>query len=331
MDKLKVGIFGVGHGHANAVAETVKRRSDVEIVGVYESNDALFAKRNDEAHGLYDDIKRRGFDELSSMGLDAALVECSVPRLVELATALAEKGINIHMDKPAGGLDEYKKLLSALKERNLVFRTGYMYRYNAGVRYLIKAVNEGRLGRIYNVSAQMCTKHPKYFKEQLRSYGVKAPVMYIFGCHLIDLVLRIKGKPGYLKSFHTISGDEGLDLEDTSIAVFGYNDGLATIKVSSVETNGWGMRELTVCGERGTICLRPIESPLTLTETIIDEQKPWKDVHRVVPMTEIGRYDLMFDEFFAMIRKEIPYDVDFEHEFDLQKYTLASCGYNVLD
>ena len=30
-----------------------------------------------------------------------------------------------------------------------------------------------------------------------------------------------------------------------------------------------------------------------------------------------------------MIQGTIPYDVDFEHEYNLQKYTLEACGYDV--
>ena len=37
----------------------------------------------------------------------------------------------------------------------------------------------------------------------------------------------------------------------------------------------------------------------------------------------------MMREFIDMIQGAIPYDVNFEHEYNLQKYTLKACGYDV--
>ena len=82
------------------------------------------------------------------------MVESSVPDLVDTATTCAERGLHVHMVKPAGtNLNAYKKFLDIAKDKKLVFQRGYMYRYNAGISYVLNKAKRGELGRIYNITA----------------------------------------------------------------------------------------------------------------------------------------------------------------------------------
>lgn len=328
--KIRIGIFGIGHNHAAAAITTLRARKDVEIVGLCENDSAVLERRLQENSAAYREIPVMTKEELFDSALDAAMVEAAVPELVPTALECARQGLHLHMDKPAGtDLAAYQELLALLEQNHLVFQTGYMYRYNAGIRYIFQKIRENALGRIYNISAQMSTKHPVWFKEQLKGYGVKAPVMYIFGGHLLDLCMQIKGEPDAVQPFHFCSGNDGMDLEDTSLAVLSYGDGVATVKVSSSEINGWGLREFTVYGEKGTIAVQPLENPLVVRETWLENQSPWSTVYTEVDIPEAGRYDVMMQEFVEMIRGDIPCCVDFHHEYLLQKYTLLACGYPV--
>ena len=92
---------------------------------------------------------------------------------MDTATICAERGLHVHMDKPAGtNLTAFKKFLDIAKDKKLVFQTGYMYRYNAGIRYVLNKAKRGELGRIYNITATMSTKLPEWFKRQLSGYDV---------------------------------------------------------------------------------------------------------------------------------------------------------------
>ena len=330
MDKVKIGIFGIGHNHAAPAIAALKKCQNAEIVGLCEESDDMYQMRLKENPAVYGDIPRMSKEDLFSSGIEAATVEESVPRLVKTATECAASGLHVHMDKPAGtDLEEYAKFLSIVKAQNLVFQAGYMYRYNAGVKYLLQKVKSGALGRVYNISAQMSTKHPAWYKRQMIGYGVKAPVAFIFGCHLIDLCMQVKGEPQNLTAFHSVSGDGGINFEDTSLIVMSYTDGIATAKVSSVEANGWGMREFTVFGEKGSVSIRPLENPMVVCETFNPEEKPWNDVHETVQIKAEGRYDAMAEEFVLSVLGKIPNPTDTEYEYLLQKLTLRACGYNV--
>ena len=76
------------------------------------------------------------------------------------------------MEKPGSqNLSEFEELIKILKEKNLVFSTGYMYRFNPKVKDALARVKAGKLGKIYSVEAQMSCKHTIPVREWLKNFG----------------------------------------------------------------------------------------------------------------------------------------------------------------
>ena len=96
-----------------------------EIVGICEPNEEMRKKFGDlEA---YKGLRWLTEEEMFALtDVDAAIVEAYDLDLVKYAQKCADKGWHIHMDKAAGAdIRAYKKLLKTVKEKNLVFQTGY--------------------------------------------------------------------------------------------------------------------------------------------------------------------------------------------------------------
>ena len=84
------------------------------------------------------------------------MVETEELKLIETAQKCVDKGLHVHIDKPAGGnVDDFERLLNTAKSKNLTVQIGYMYRYNPAVQYCWNAVKNGELGKIYQVDAIM--------------------------------------------------------------------------------------------------------------------------------------------------------------------------------
>ncbi len=330
---LNVGIFGIGHAHADNNIGAMKKTPGVKIVGMCEPNGELIEAKRRNAADIYGDIPVMSENELLGAGLDAALIESVVPDLTPLAAKCVDAGLHVQMDKPAWiDLSEYKRILDKAKANGLAFHTGYMYRYNGGFREIVRSVKSGELGDVYNIYAQMCTEHTVDERKRFASYGVPQPINYIFGCHLLDLILLILGEPKRVEAFGASSGKDGLDLEDTTVVVLEYEKGVATYKVSSVEINGANMREFTVAGSKRTISLRPIE-PAAMAVT--DAGKYWSCVPVVTypdsefPEARGRRYDLMMLDFVRAARGEDESEFSYEHEYLLQKYLMLTCGVGI--
>jgi len=325
MKKIRLGQLGIGHNHGEEKMKSYRRFPELyELVGVAEPDEVWLNKRK-HLKG-YEGLPFMSEEELLSK-CDAVLVETRVKDLVPAAMRCIKAGKHIHMDKPAGEtLDDYEEMLMLAKEKGLVVQLGYMYRNNEAVKYALDMVRSGKLGEIYNMDVHMSTCHPYDFRADLTQY--KGATMYIFGCHLIDLVYTIMGKPNSITPILQKTGQDGLDLYDNCLALMHYDKGTSVIRTSSVEVNGWGRRQIVICGSEGTIEIKPIENPRIITYATKANHKPWNDVKEIVELPPVtpGRYDDMAKDFALFIHgeKENPYS--YEYELELHRMVLQACN-----
>ena len=146
--------------------------------------------------------------------------------------------------------------------------------------------------------------------------------MYILGCHLIDLIVYIMGKPDKIHSFFKHTKLDDIDTNDNNLVVMEYEKALARVFVSSVEVNGYGRRQFVVSGSKGTVNICPLEQPLQMTysDTKI-ANTAFGDRKEIVPIednTANGRYDDMIKDFYAYITGEKENPFTYEHEYNVQ-------------
>ena len=320
MKSIKLGQIGIGHNHAEAKMRAARKFPELfDIVGYAEENETWVKKRGVLAG--YEGLPRMRVEEVIEKS-DAVLIESDVWDLTEYAKMCVDAGKHIHMDKPASGtLKEYKDLLDTAKEKNLVVQLGYMYRYNPSVKKAVSMIQNGQLGTIHSINAEMSTRHSDEYRQWLNHFS--GGNMYIFGSHLIDLIVLLLGKPTKIFSSIASSGVNGVSSPDITSAILQYDNALARVFVSSVECNGWGRRCFSVAGSDGTVEIRPLEVPARMTlaakgegnEYFEDYAKPLETKN--LPDTE--RYDEMIQDFYAYIkgRKQNPFT--YEHDFLVQQ------------
>ena len=329
MNKIKIGQIGIGHNHGEGKMLAVQKFPELfEVIGYAEENEKWVEKRGN--FPCYKDLPRLSVEEIIEKS-DAILVECDVWNLTKVAKMCVEAGKHVHIDKPASGtLAEFEELLNIAKEKNLTVQMGYMYRYNFAIQKLMDMINSGELGEIYQIDAEMSTYHSKEYREWLKKF--KGGSMYIFGSHLIDLVVSILGKPEKVYPFIKQTGFEGVYSDDNNFAVLEYDKAIARITNLSVEVNGWGMRRFAVMGSKGTVEIKPIELNVKMTKSTTDiASNAYQDMKEKVDIKDVptlSRYDEMMKDFYKSIigEKENPYS--YEHELAVQKTLCRVVGEN---
>ncbi len=329
MKKIKVGQIGIGHNHGEGKMLAVQKFPELfEVIGYAEENEKWVEKRGNLP--CYKDLPRFSVEEIIEKS-DAILVECDVWNLTKVAKMCVEAGKHVHIDKPASGtLAEFEELLNIAKEKNLTVQMGYMYRYNFAIQKLMDMINSGELGEIYQIDAEMSTYHSKEYREWLKKF--KGGSMYIFGSHLIDLVVSILGKPEKVYPFIKQTGFEGVYSDDNNFAVLEYDKAIARITNLSVEVNGWGMRRFAVMGSKGTVEIKPIELNVEMTKSTTDiASNAYQDMKEKVDIKDVptlSRYDEMMKDFYKSVigEKENPYS--YEHELAVQKTLCRVVGEN---
>lgn len=317
---IKIGQIGIGHNHGEGKMLAVRKFPDLfEVVGFAEEDDEWIEKcgNNDGYRGL----TRYTVDELIEK-CDALLIETDVWNLTETAQKCIDAGKHVHIDKPASGtLAEYRHLLDTAKAKNRIVQLGYMYRYNPSIKKMFEMVKSGELGTVHSVNAEMSTRHGDDYRQWLNHFS--GGNMYIFGSHLVDLIVWLLGKPNTITSTLASSGVNGVSSPDITSATLTYDHTLARIFVSSVECNGWGRRCFSIAGSKGTAEIRPLEVPVRMTVAKIgDGGEYFDDYAREVPTVTVPdnqRYDEMMRDFYAYIKgtKENPFT--YEHEYTVQE------------
>ena len=330
MGKIKIGQIGIGHNHGEGKMLAVQKFPELfEVIGYAEENEEWVEKRGNLP--CYKDLPRLTFEEIIEKS-DAVLVECDVWNLTKVAKMCIDAGKHVHIDKPASGtLCEFEALLNAANEKKLTVQMGYMYRYNYAINKCMEMIKSGEMGEIYQIDAEMSTYHSKEYREWLRHF--KGGSMYIFGSHLIDLVVSILGEPKNVYPFIKQTGFEGVYSDDNNFAVLEYDKAIARITNLSVEVNGWGMRRFAVMGSKGTVEIKPIELDVKMTKSTKDMvgESHYADIKEDVDVQDVptrSRYDEMIKDFYKSVigEKENPYS--YEHELAVQRTLCRVVGEN---
>ena len=326
--RLRVGQVGTQHAHAAGQLQTVLALpQNFEMVGVVEPDPERRRRLND--HPVYQKTQWISEDQLfETPELSLVAVETSVRDLLPTAQRCVEAGFHIHLDKPAGeSMEDLVRLhQTALRNKRLI-QMGYMYRYNPAFQFLYEAVEEGWLGKIFEVHGVMSKKVNEVTRQELSEYPGGS--MFELGCHLIDPLLHILGKPTRVTPHNRRTFADKDDLLDNCLAVFDFADATATIRSSLVEPDGGRRRQFVVCGTKGTIAIRPLEPPqLDLT---LDEPAGGFPAgnHHVELASSPGRYHGAWTDVWQAIRNRRPLSWSPDHDIAVQRAVLLASGFDI--
>ncbi len=324
---IRIGQIGIGHNHGAAKMQTLRKFPELfDIIGIAPESEAWLQKRGQLP--AYEGLPILTEDEILEK-CDAVLIETEVGYLTQTAQKCIDAGKHILMDKPANGtLMQFRQLLDTAKEKNLVVQIGYMYRYNPAVLQTLQWINEGKLGDIYSITAEMSACDPDGYRSWLSNFPGAG--MFIFGSHLLDLVIRILGKPQNAHSFYTSTGKSGISMQDQGLAVLEYPNAMARIFTSCVEVNGYGRRQLVVCGSKGTVSIMPMERPTLMTYSDLDiATHHHKDFKIEIPVEGLSaecRYDQEVQGFYDYVTGKAKNPWTYEHDYTVQETLIKLVG-----
>jgi predicted dehydrogenase len=319
---IKIGQIGVGHAHAGKLG-VYRRSADYEVVGIVEPDPEL--RRQAESQEPYRDLPWMTQEQLLNVpGLQAVLVETQVRDLLNTAEACIAAGKHIHLDKPAGeSLPQFRRILDAAKSQNLLVQMGYMYRYNPAVVRLRQFLKDGWLGDVFEVHTVMSKVVGRADRRELAAY--RGGMMFELGCHILDLVIGVLGKPDGVTAFATRSAPLDDGLADNMLAVLTYPRAIATVKSSAVEVDGGSRRHFVVCGTEGTFHIQPLDNP----SARVTLSQPRGDYRRSMQEVTFPKYVRYMDDAADMariIRGEKPTDFPYDHDLTVQTTLLQACG-----
>jgi predicted dehydrogenase len=321
---VKIGQIGTGHAHAAGKMATLRKLDQhFEVVGIVEPDKQRLQRM--QKRSAYRDIPLMTEEQLlNTPGLQAVAVETAVRDLVPTGLRCIKSGMHIHLDKPAGEhLSQLRTLLDEANRRRQTVQMGYMFRHNPAFQFCFRAVREGWLGEIFAVHGVMSKTMDSEGRKELVQYS--GGTMFELGCHLIDALIKVTGRPERVTPFirHT---QTDIDLADNQLSVFEYPKATATIRSALMEVEGQKRRQFVVCGDRGTVDIKPLEPPRVLL-ALSDERGSHKKGYQEIEMPVMpGRYDDQLIDLAEIIREEKESDYAPSHDLAVHEAVLRASG-----
>ena len=327
---LKVLFYGQTHEHAPGKFETLRRmRETYEIVAIVDDFPRGTPMYRDQEWAPSGCRIVPESEAWSIPGIDVVFVEVSNRDIMEIAAACAERGLPMHCDKPCGeDMALYRRVVETCRAKNVPMQIGYMYRTNPAVRFCWRAVQEGWLGEVRFVEADMnhAYNHDNY-ADYISTF--QGGILYNLGCHLVDMIEpMVAGMP---RRCHTVIRPAPFDppqAKTCGAALLEFPSADVLIRTSSQMPGGILCRRLRVDGSNGTIDLCPIERfdgrSLSLTMTL---QKPAGGYaagrHEVDFGVQTDRYAGQLVELAEIVRGERRNDpAQYDHDLKVHEITL---------
>lgn len=312
--RIRAGFLGVSHSHALEKFRIVSASADFELVGVCEESDNVretFAQRG---------AKFISRDELLARA-EVVIVESAVRNHARDTRAAFIANKHVHVEKPpAATMRDCEELVRLAREKNRLLQVGYMWRFHPGLNRVVEAARNGWLGDVYLVRAQINTQLDSPRRTEWAEFTGGS--MFELGCHLIDPIVRLLGKPTRIVPHLQRRG--GDRLADNCVAIFEFAKAQVIITSTVLQPNASAHRFFEVLGTNGVARVGPIEPP-ALTLDLAKAAGPYKPGLQTVELPVYRRYVAEFSELAAAIRERKRLSTSLDDELLVHEALLRAC------
>jgi len=240
--KIRVGIIGDGHiakRHKQVLAEN----SNFLLLGVSDSNKSDFSSN--------ENIFRNS---------DIDLVSVCTPsgNHTDIAIEALKNGKHVLVEKPmALSSIDCQKMIDTAKQNSRSFFVVKQNRFNAPIRDLNIALENGLLGKIFQVEVKAFWNRNEAYYKNSSWRGTKAldgGIMFNQFSHFVDILYFLFGEIYPQKTILQNSNHPYIEFEDSLISLFKTkDDAIGSINVSTNSTNQNMEGSLTIIAEKATI------------------------------------------------------------------------------
>ena len=307
-------MLGTGHAHASGKLKTLQESPDFELVGVCEP----------KTRPAYKNVRWLTEDELfGDRSIQAVAVEGSVPENLQYGSRVIAAGKHLHIDKPpTNKMAPFRELIEEARRKKLAAQCGYIWRFHAGFDHAIEAVKQGWLGDVFMIRGVMNTDTPDSGRLPLSEY--KGGMMFELGCHMIDRVCALWGRPTEVRTWlkhHSVIRDT---LADNTLAVLEYGSALAVLSSAAKMAGHSPHRSFEITGSDGAILLSPIEPGNKMRVSMRTARGPYKAGWQEIEFPNQVRYVTDFKDLANSIRTGQPLKYSYDHELLVQETLLRA-------
>ena len=199
MEKVRVGIIGVGGIAQSKHIPGLKACKEAEIVAVCDINPETLKKVGDDLN-IADEYRFEDYQDLIACPLVDAVEICTPNYLhVPMAMDAIRSGKSVNIEKPlALSMEQAMPLTECKLAEDQTVMMSFSYRFMPAIRYAKAMIEEGKLGRITGVEVSYLKDSGLWpgrklewrFNQEQAGTGVLGDL----GVHLIDMTQLLAGR-----------------------------------------------------------------------------------------------------------------------------------------
>lgn len=270
MDKIKVGVIGIGGISQLMHIPVLSKHKEVEISGIVDINKNILNSVSERfaIKNTYSDYR----EMLEKCGCDAVMIATPTKFHHEMALASIDAGKHLFIEKPiARTLEEAKEIAKAAEKKGVKVMVGMNMRYRPDIMLLKSIINSGDLGSPFYVKAGWLRKQSstgKWFTKKIEAGG---GVIFDLGIVLLDLSLWMLDFPDILSVSTQNYYINTRNVEDSSISfIKAQPDSLVYLESSWSLQSGNDTFYLDIQCEKGNAFLNPLRISKNLSGNQID-------------------------------------------------------------
>jgi predicted dehydrogenase len=315
--RIRIAFLGASHSHASEKVKVVRENPSFELAGIWEEDASLREQYQKSGVRI---LSREQL--LNDRSIQVIAVESGVKAHAGHARLALEAGKHIHLEKPpADNLSEFRALVALARQRRLLIEMGYMWRYHPGINAALEAARQGWLGEVYLVRGTMNTLIDADRRPEWALFH--GGQMFEQGCHLIDPMVRLLGRPQKITPILRKHGAFNDHLADNTVAVFEYPRALGIVMSSVLQPGATQHRAFEIFGSNGNAVVRPIEPPI-LQIDLAKPAGPYEARTQTVKLPPFRRYVGDFAELAEAVRLKRPLSVTPEQDLLVHEALLGA-------
>lgn len=249
---LIVGYGSIGKRHLR-IARELMPLADIRILRHRATNEIP-----EYANGCFLTI-----EEAILFAPQAAVIASPAPFHIEIASALAESGVDLLIEKPlSASLSGVAELIKICSEQNVVLSTGYNLRFLPSLQRFRELLVDGVIGKVLSVRCEIGQYLPSWRPDTDYRQGVSARHELGGGAllelsHELDYLRWIFGEIKWVKATLSRQSSLEIDVEDTAHLTLGFkstSDGRQLIGAVNLDFIRHDKTRLcTAIGEAGSL------------------------------------------------------------------------------
>jgi predicted dehydrogenase len=315
--RIRIAFLGGSHSHASEKVKVVRENTAFELAGIWEEDATVRGQYQKSEVPI---LTRE--QVLEDRSIQVIAVESGVKAHAAHARLALGAGKHIHLEKPpADNLKEFQALVALTRQKRLLMQMGYMWRYHPGINAALEAARQGWLGDVYLVRGTMNTLIGADRRPEWNLFH--GGQMFEQGCHLIDPMVRLLGRPQKVTPILRKHGSFNDNLADNTVVVFEFPRALGIIMSSVLQPSATQHRAFEIFGSNGNAVVRPIEPPV-LQIDLAKPAGPYQARTQTVQLPPFRRYVGDFAELAEAVRLKRPLRVTPEEDLLVQESVLRA-------